>query len=132
MIVSRRMRVAFIMLIVPTLSLVAFEIINLCVSDALAEFFGAPFESLLISGAVFFGIIALIVLGVGFHCPRCGKRILDLPPGTLLKKGFFYPQARIFGIIFGKPVECLFCGWKDDETIDEVETSENSDEEIKL
>lgn len=131
MIISRRMRVAFIMLITPTFSLVTFEIINLCVSDALAEFFGENFESLLIFGAVILGLIALISLGVGFHCPQCGKRILDLPPGTLLKKGFFYPQARIFGIIFGKPVECLFCGWKDDETIDEVEPSEKSDADIQ-
>lgn len=129
--VSRQIGCLFAMMIVPILFVVVFEVVNLCFSDALVEFVGEPFETLLIYGAMLSGLIAFVALGLGFHCPKCGKRLLDLPAGNLLKKGFLYQYKRIWGIMFGKTVTCLFCGWQDGDEMGGDGASDKENAESK-
>ena len=128
MIISRRIRFTLAMLIVPTLVLVIFESINICVSDALSEYTGEWFETLLLYSIFLCGIPAFVALRFAFHCPKCGKSLLDMPRGFMLKKGLFYPQTRLWGILLsGKRVNCMFCDWKDDDADVDTRTDTNDD-----
>lgn len=119
--ISQKIRFAFLLIIISIAGTTAFLVANFFTRNALIAYLGLSESDLALWALVVIvmGFVGIIGMNFAWPCPQCNRRLLTLPQGTLLKRGLFFPYVRLLGIIMGKRVECLHCGWKDCEGTDD-------------